>query len=113
MTSSCWRKYGNVAPQPGEQLIAAQQPQGAQDAQEAGGLADQRRQERHDGGDVGPGDRMRQLAQPVAADEQPRGEVGQDDQAEQHIERSTRSLRGRNEVATMNSNGDEIEASRA
>ena len=46
-----------VLAQPRQQLIGAQQPHRAQDAQEAGAFADDRRQERDDRGDVGPGGR--------------------------------------------------------
>ena len=63
MTSSLARKYGKSRAQPRQQLVAAQQPQRAQDAQEAGGLADQRREERDDRRDVRPGGGMQQVAQ--------------------------------------------------
>ena len=65
MMSSLRPEVIEVRAQPRQQLVAAQQPQRAQDAQEADGFADQRRQEGHDRDGVRPGPGIEQVAQPV------------------------------------------------
>ncbi len=84
-----------------KELIATQQPQSPQDAQEANSFTRHRRQEGNDRRDIQPGERMEQISQPMPADEKPGAEVGEEDQPEHDIERFdepvTRRERGRDD----------------
>ncbi len=55
-------EVGQVGAQLRQHVIGAQQPHRAQDAQEAGRFAGERREKRDDCGDVGPGRKPQQLA---------------------------------------------------
>ena len=85
MTSSLRRNQA-VLPKPGEKLVGVQQPNGAQDAEEARRLAGYGREERNDRSYVRKRCRMQELAHAAAADRQSRQEVGEDDQAEGDVE---------------------------
>ena len=78
MTSSLRRNQA-VLPEPGEKLVGVQQPNGAQDAEEARRLAGYGREERNDRSYVRKRCRMQELAHAAAADRQSRQEVGEDD----------------------------------
>ena len=75
-----------VLAQPRQQLVGVQQAHRAQDAQEAGRLSGDGREERDDCRYVGPSGRMRKLAQTIAADGEARQKIQEDQHAEDDIE---------------------------
>ena len=78
---------GAIGPQTRLQRVGIEEAQGAQDPEEAGAFARERHEERDDCHGICPGDGMQKIAEPVAADDQSRGEVGKDDQPEEKVER--------------------------
>ncbi len=80
-------EVGQVGAQLHQHVIGAQQPHRAQDAQEAHRFARERREKRDDRGDVGPGRNAHQLAHRLWADDQPRQEISEDDEAKGDVER--------------------------
>ena len=72
MTSS---EIGEIRPQARQQLVAPQDAERAQDAQESERFPDQRGEERDDARDIRPGHRVQEFAQRPVADQEPREHV--------------------------------------